>query len=253
MSTIHLNYFLLFWVMPHKCRLDVTWLILSSFYMCLLSDSRNQKFIFGIMELNFLFEIMNDAKCIFENACAYATISSVFCYFYNYKNALFKWVPLIPSFSLADFSFYYMKLSAVGCNIWRVKMQKFLRVVRMNNLIFGQMRPFVSMKLSSKLHKLLQNCQFRLLFIIPKTSLPFHYSENKFTVPFFRKLLLEEVSIFVVWLGRFAPAFRALGVREHSWLHYRAVLILLKCDKFIEWNFNHVTMTRRIYYTLYCV
>ena len=28
--------------------------------------------------------------------------------------------------------------------------------------------------------------------------------------------LFEKVCIFVVWLGRFAPAFRALGVCEHS-------------------------------------
>ena len=31
-----------------------------------------------------------------------------------------------------------------------------------------------------------------------------HYFENKFTVPIFRKLVFEKVSIFVVWLGPFA-------------------------------------------------
>ena len=32
-----------------------------------------------------------------------------------------------------------------------------------------------------------------------------HSSENKLTVLLFRKLLFEKISIFVVWLGRFAP------------------------------------------------
>ena len=36
-----------------------------------------------------------------------------------------------------------------------------------------------------------------------KNAIP--YSENKFTVLLFRKLLYEEISILVVRLGRFAP------------------------------------------------